>query len=1131
MDDNPGRLRKRHGLAVEENASIVPSDKATCTSKSEPHSTPVNGSINPNDAKDEIVWGKTNDGTIFKVPTTHDVLTLFNPYYPKSHFDLLSLFLLGSQVVLFFAFLDLHRKNPDHHYQTYAKAFFLAYFIFWRAMYDGGLGWVLTKQSKRRWIVNLVRRKAWFDEEKRPKVRAWLRKQLEYKMGKDYKFDDLPLEYNTWLLFRQVVDIILLNDFLSYVIFAFCNLDVLFPASGVYSFTSHNPGTLVLRLLGGVALLLFNLWVKTSAHDVVKDYGWYWGDCFFSRGYLRKTRPVTTLLNHEENGIAGNGHAGADHQQQEESTDLQFDLTFDGIFEMAPHPMYSVGYAGYYGVSLLASSYPVFFVSLAAHAAQFAFLNFFENPHIERRYGVRKALADRTNALIPTIASPVIKKTKIEQDNTSRARSVSLGTYSEDTTAIDSENGDVHGEYDLSNGNGHHWNGVNGGIMNDAELVASITPPNGAREVVQEAVSQHDMLNKFFRKDATVLSGLDFFRASDQQLVLLVFYGFILSVIPRLNLSSEKLFYLHLAHALVWRIYYSFVLGLILKAQSESKFLVRHFLEHYHYAPSSLLDSPMGRGDSGVKEGAIKEAFDNWKRMFNIGMVMCYVSFIGFALQTYRLPEAWLVGNELLRHTLGALLIALHVWASRETYEVLGIFGWFFGDFFIDDYPASLNYTGIYRFLNNPERTMSGAAFFGIALVTGSKGVFTVAIFGHLLHLWFLGWVEGPHMRKLYGDSLRKDAGFTKMLKKLAKKNAQMFEDIHKQLALILEETNLPAKPEIQRVAKGVKEVSEKIGEVYIEGSEKVEEVWKRSGPLISEVMAETKALLKQSRERFVIPLLARDLSDYDSTKYNIYVIPTNPDGQLRFHWGEPINIVWRSPMRHSRRDWVGIYRYGANKSQTMTKTSSLGLWVPVHDEEWDGDVPRPLTDRNNDEETECGEIVFKNSTLPWQVGEYELRYHHDGKYNVVAMVGPVQIYLDRPDELDFKSIRQWLLKIVILALDSDPSLIPRSQTVSSPPVSTNQRLPRVLSKESNGSSASIATAIPDMPSSRSSTPLHYDIHDDDFRLWSERQAKRISYAISQVLDIDFAPEVIVADANVTALTRRILASKELLGP
>lgn len=147
--------------------------------------------------RDEIVWGKTPGGEgefrnldrlciptyicyhlVFRVPTTHDVLTLFNPSYRKSHLDLLNLGLLGLQLVLFACL-------PRH----VAKVFFLVYFAFWRAAYDAGLGWVLTKQSKKKWIVREVQRLGWLDEKRCPAIRAWIRDQLAGKMGKDYSFD------------------------------------------------------------------------------------------------------------------------------------------------------------------------------------------------------------------------------------------------------------------------------------------------------------------------------------------------------------------------------------------------------------------------------------------------------------------------------------------------------------------------------------------------------------------------------------------------------------------------------------------------------------------------------------------------------------------------------------------------------------------------------------------------------------------------------------------------------------------------------------------------------------------------------------------------------------------------------
>ncbi|KAI6103019.1 phospholipid methyltransferase-domain-containing protein [Pisolithus sp. B1] len=953
----------------------------------------------PRPAREEVVWGKTPDGQVFRVPTTHDVLTaLFHPAYTKSHLDILNLSLLGLQLILFY-FLP----------RGVSKRFFLLYFVFWRTAYNAGLGWILTKQSKKRWIVREIQRLGWLDETRRPAMRRWIRAQLAGKMGKDYSFDDLPLEYNTWLLFRQLVDVILLNDFLAYCMFAFASFRV---PEGL-SLPVH-----VLRWIGGISLIVFNVWVKTEAHNVVKDYGWYWGDCFFQRGAL----------------------------------------VFDGVFELAPHPMYSVGYAGYYGLSLIVGSYPVLFVSLTAHAAQFAFLIFFENPHIERMYGKRKPIAVRKPLLPDEITKPrEVKAREVSVSDMYHEDSVcdSTPSVTEGETASESELETETETDDVPTPRSQPKRSRELPAIGVATVVSSRQPEG------RQQVSQHDLYHKYFRRDVVILQNIDLLRSSDVMLVLLILYLGVASCLP--TLSHRTTLVLHFVHACAWCTFHSFGLGLLLRAQSQSKFIVRHFLKNYHY-PSN---------DNG--DGAVQEAFTNWKAIYNMSLCMTYISLGGLAWKTYSWPEMWSEGDALLRHTLGALFIGLHAWAARESYDVLGVFGWFYGDFFAEDFPAHLEYTGIFRYLDNPE-LMSG----------GSKLVGFLAVMRFVSHWWFLKAVENPHMRKLYGESLRKEAGFVKVIKNAATKNA-----------LLLESRAGRHAPDIRRVAKEVKGTFDK---VFEETADVVEEFLAKSKPKISEVMQETKVLLQQSRERLIITRVANDLSSCDIAKYKLSILPSQ-SGNKRFHLGEPIRMQWQAPLGHSRRDWVGIYRVAANKSTLVTRTSTFGKWLPVHDEEWDGDVP--LSNHRvspKSLEPETGTLTFQGSTLPWNVGQYEVRYHHDGKYNVLSLDGPFEVYVEKHGSLDFDSVRERLAHIVPLCLDNDPSLIP-------------------LSCGGTGT-AETSSDMGGAADGRDS---------DDFTFWSEEQAKRISTAIEEAFDVEYAPEVIMADANLTALAKRILVSKQLL--
>ena len=155
------------------------------------------------------------------------------------------------------------------------------------------------------------------------------------------------------------------------------------------------------------------------------------------------------------------------------------------------------------------------------------------------------------------------------------------------------------------------------------------------------------------------------------------------------------------------------------------------------------------------------------------------------------------------------------------------------------------------------------------------------------------------------------------------------------------------------------------------------------------------------------------DMGVYDKTQYSVEIVTDgkapelNEKGIPTFKLGEKLTVKWIAPLNHGANDWIGIYKVSSNNSYKFTNAASKGRYLFVgkdlglgeaeegvenHAGKGDGEVKEEEVVWIDNEELCQGEVTFLGDKLPWFVGTFEFRYHHHGRYNVMAYSPPFEI-------------------------------------------------------------------------------------------------------------------------------------------
>lgn len=390
------------------------------------------------------------------------------------------------------------------------------------------------------------------------------------------------------------------------------------------------------------------------------------------------------------------------------------------------------------------------------------------------------------------------------------------------------------------------------------------------------------------------------------------------------------------------------------------------------------------------------EAFRHWKALYNLALLMTYTTFLILAYRLYEMPQFTTRDAELLKHVVAVFGVGLQIWVNLRVFRVIGPLAWFHGEFFIDTLPPqSATGRGYFR-----QPLLYQFSIWSAVLVCQRWEMLGVSIYSQVSHYLFLILVKNRAVQTTRGVP-------TGHRRSMSIESETSLVDLSDDESEVIEK--------IKRVVKG------------FEGLVK---------PHMQNMVEKTRRGVVKIANSSLEESLA--LTDIPTILYGLQCV-------REVGFGERMEVLFEGCRETMKvKDWMGVYEVGANFDSKITTTTCSSRWSYLAGPVFEPSNPdaQLFTRKGRDVylgrsfvtlskssipglRVVRGSVLFEEDMIPWKSGVYEVRYHHDGKHNVVTRSQPFEVIMpDAKEVLEVRDIIDQLHQLVSRCLDLHPGAV-----------------------------------------------------------------------------------------------------------